>query len=118
MIAERIISERTEWLLAWHYDRLSVSKENYVNVYRISQCYGGPEEGGWYYSAWDCVASIEIDRLTLREKLEVKALLEKQYPPKCQLTYEEYWGTDADDYEVLIENRKAERATKEIPRYE
>jgi len=23
----------------------------HLNVYEIDQCYGGPEEGGWYYSA-------------------------------------------------------------------
>ena len=23
----------------------------YVNVYEVSKCYGGPEEGGWWYNA-------------------------------------------------------------------
>lgn len=111
MISESIIAERTD-------DSMSISRENYINVYRVSKCYGGPEEGGWYYPAWECLASVEIDRLSKCQRHDLKTLLEKQYPPKCQLPYEEYWGTDADDHEVLTENRKAERETREIPRYE
>lgn len=24
----------------------------YVAVYEVSRCYGGPEEGGWYFDSW------------------------------------------------------------------
>lgn len=26
----------------------------YINVYHVERCYGGPEEGGWYYNAYKC----------------------------------------------------------------
>lgn len=32
----------------------------YVNVYHVSQLYGGAEEGGWYYDAGEPVASIPV----------------------------------------------------------
>lgn len=33
----------------------------YMNLYAIRLCYGGPEEGGWYYDAGECVDSYMID---------------------------------------------------------
>jgi hypothetical protein len=31
------------------------SNERYVNVYAIKRCYGGPEEGGWWFDAGEPV---------------------------------------------------------------
>ena len=30
----------------------------YVNVYEVSQCYGGPEEGGWWFTAGELLETI------------------------------------------------------------
>jgi hypothetical protein len=30
----------------------------YLNVYEIDRCYGGPEEGGWYYDSGDFIKCI------------------------------------------------------------
>ena len=30
----------------------------HVNIYEVSQCYGGPEEGGWYYTAGSFIRCI------------------------------------------------------------
>lgn len=32
----------------------------YLNAYRVSRVYGGPQEGGWYYDAGEPLASIPI----------------------------------------------------------
>ena len=32
----------------------------WVNAYRISRHFGGPEEGGWWYDWYTCVASMPI----------------------------------------------------------
>lgn len=32
----------------------------YINVYHIERCYGGPEEGRWYYDAWKCEESFLV----------------------------------------------------------
>jgi hypothetical protein len=35
--------------------------DTYVNVYAMSRCYGGPEEGGWYYDAGVPVTSVRVE---------------------------------------------------------
>jgi hypothetical protein len=32
----------------------------YVNAYRVSRAYGGPEEGGWWYDVGEPMASVPI----------------------------------------------------------
>lgn len=36
--------------------------EGWLAVYRVSQAYGGPEEGGWYYGCGELVACIPATR--------------------------------------------------------
>lgn len=36
--------------------------EGWLAVYRVSQAYGGPEEGGWYYSCGELIACIPATR--------------------------------------------------------
>lgn len=33
----------------------------YVNAYLVSRCFGGPEEGGWWYDAGEPLASVPLD---------------------------------------------------------
>lgn len=35
----------------------------WVNVYRVDRCYGGPEEGGWWYDVYECVESVRLPYL-------------------------------------------------------
>ena len=95
-----------------------MENENYINVYRINHCYGGPEEGGWYYDALECLASVEIDRLPKPRRRTLLSLLRDQYPNKLDMGDDEARAYQGDSHEVFIENRKAERETREIPRYE
>ena len=32
----------------------------YINAYIVSRCYGGPEEGGWWFDSGEPIASIPI----------------------------------------------------------
>ncbi len=46
----------------------------FVNVYEVDRCYGGPEEGGWYYDAGQLLATYAVsgqygDAQALRERL-------------------------------------------------
>lgn len=34
----------------------------YLGVYRIERCYGGPEEGGWYYDSGEVVEWYKLRR--------------------------------------------------------
>ena len=37
-----------------------MAKIVYINAYSVARCYGGPEEGGWYYDAGTPLASVPI----------------------------------------------------------
>ena len=55
----------------------------YLNTYQIWQCYGGPEEGGWWYEAGTPVQSIFLgyetadDYIEARKWEDIKDLREK-----------------------------------------
>lgn len=40
----------------------------YINEYAVTLCYGGPEEGGWWFPQWEQLNSVRIrGRLNSRE---------------------------------------------------
>tara|TARA_Y100000310_G_scaffold186420_1_gene186581 strand:- start:1701 stop:2006 length:306 start_codon:yes stop_codon:yes gene_type:complete len=86
----------------------------YLNVYRIERCYGGPEEGGWYWDSWDCVATVGIDFLTLDEADQLHDLLVKQYPDSDTPLHS---VLSDGTFTVSFEDKVAEMQTKEIPHY-
>jgi len=52
----------------------------YVNVYRVTRHFGGPEEGGWYYNAGEPLASIPFKGMLLSTE-ESAALRRRQSLP-------------------------------------
>lgn len=50
----------------------------YINVYLIDRVYGGPEEGGWYFTAGECVRTIPVTcpRVANRVRPRVERVLE------------------------------------------
>lgn len=40
----------------------------YLNAYKVYQAYGGPEEGGWYYSVGEPMASLPIASIVKKGK--------------------------------------------------
>lgn len=70
----------------------------YVRVYRVDQAYGGPEEGGWWFTTGDAVgASVEVED---RETAEaVREELRKDYPD----TGKSYSVLGGDDYAIHID---------------
>jgi len=49
----------------------------YINVYEVVQCYGGPEEGGWWYYAGTPIESIKV--FSSEKRAEVLNALHKRY---------------------------------------
>lgn len=75
----------------------------YVNVYEITRCYGGPEEGGWWYDEGEIVEShgpftdqetADKFMLALCEKYSEKNGFFNQHKVKI----EEARGADYSDY--------------------
>lgn len=85
----------------------------YVNVYSIERCYGGPEEGGWWYNWFNCIESYPC-RNEVSDLMQEQ--LEKEYNHiKHGDIYSVLGGTDLA---VYIEQKPAESQTKERPYYE
>jgi hypothetical protein len=48
----------------------------FVTIYAVTLCYGGPEEGGWW---WDRYEPMESRRVPLRRVAQVRAQLAAKY---------------------------------------
>lgn len=83
-----------------------------VGVYHVDRCYGGPEEGGWYFDAWQHVAS----RLVSAHRWPaIKEELLQEYPDDGRPLYSVLSGGVT---EVVLENRVGQFKTEERPHYE
>ena len=117
---------------AIYYNEETAKK--FVNVYRTKQCYGGPEEGGWYYTEGEflgCYGMYAPDRANLAAQ-RVKALMNEE--PTYHTGYGDHDGVDAagdgddhylirggawgkDEIVVRTENQLGENYPKRTPRY-
>jgi hypothetical protein len=88
--------------------------EVYVNVYEVSRCYGGPEEGGWWYDWEECIKAIPCD---LKDAKEIRRrLMADRYSNEDRRDI----GSVLSDYvyAVYIEWEAAESQSTQRPRYE
>ncbi|AIW03169.1 hypothetical protein CPT_Mater234 [Bacillus phage Mater] len=85
----------------------------YVNVYLVERCYGGPEEGGWYYNHYECIEVFPVRNIAADTMLSV---LEDEHAHKS-------WGNiysvlGGEEVHVMIEAEPKQSETKEKPIYE
>lgn len=85
---------------------------HFVNVYRVGQGYGGPEEGGWWFTCGEPEASVPC--YSREQAEEVREQLREQFPD----THKRYSVLGGDDYEVSIEDHPAKAFPEEMPYYE
>lgn len=96
----------------------------YVNAYAVSQLYGGPEEGGWWYDAGTPLASIPVivpddwvgnqdhdDINAAKEQLKAAIGWVSKHPGR-------YSVIGGDDFEIYVENEMAQPFPSERPHYE
>lgn len=110
----------------------------YVNVYEASRCYGGPEEGGWWFDTGYPILSIPVALAPLPGEFPVE--LSMQVGPRGTTwdeatraaaevirtrLREDYPNTGkrssvigGDDYDVLIEKEPGKPFPETFPRYE
>ena len=96
--------------------RLARKAPIYVNVYRVERCYGGPEEGGWWYTSGEPEVCIRVPNMASAIKVE-KHLVEK-YPEgtgRDSMYSAAYRGGDC---RVYIEDCPAIYFPAVRPRYE
>ena len=115
----------------------------YLNTYSAVDCYGGPEEGGWWYATYEPIASVPFDGDREDAFKEARSLnsyyheVEKanRFGRTYHMGYSEHDGANPDGhgddsylipggawgYErtvVKVEERFAEYHPKERPYYE
>jgi len=126
-------AKATSWLSA-HRPAQYIPCFRYVTAYRTSQAYGGPEEGGWWYTVYE---PIETRLVYKQDADDVQAEMQAKYGPDRRERYKTYAtpltereerdGVDADDmigvYSgedvlVYVEQRYHESETRGRPIYE
>jgi len=88
----------------------------FVNVYELDRCYGGPEEGGWYYDAGEAIRSHPVPKRVLADKLAatLRARYDADAPryPASSVCYE------GGAFGVYVERHPAQSYPVARPRYE
>jgi hypothetical protein len=84
----------------------------FVNAYAVERCYGGPEEGGWWFDAGQPIESRVCG--TDAEVEAARAELRAKYPR----TDKRYSVLGGDDYSVIVEDHPGCAYPTEWPRYE
>jgi hypothetical protein len=84
----------------------------YVSVYEIDRCCGGPEEGGWWYDTGTLVLAQRV--WTDEQAEELVAKLEQEYPR----TGRRNSVIGGEDYDIFVEDAPKAFWPEELPRYE
>lgn len=92
----------------------------YVNAYSVVRCFGGHEEGGWYYDAGTPLASVPVreeDEAVIElEKRRLRELLGWERPANNRLG--RYSVNGGEDFEIYVEEEPAKPFPEERPHYE
>jgi hypothetical protein len=72
----------------------------YVNAYRVTQAYGGPEEGGWWYDEYEPLESVVVESEEQEE--EVRAALAKRYVDEEDVGQRRGRTSAAGGYDISI----------------
>jgi hypothetical protein len=91
----------------------------WVNAYRISRHYGGPEEGGWYYDWNTCIASMPVLNGTKTTQARIDFIIEwMQETLGWESEHNRYSVLGDADFAVYVEDLYQESETTERPHYE
>jgi len=103
----------------------------WVNVYETDRVYGGPEEGGWWFTTGEPVDTVPVLGITHDEALAYAAATRNyEWPPAVQAAFDAMdtkWQSSADmysvnyrggDFDVRIQDHPARAYPDEYPRYE
>lgn len=87
----------------------------YVNAYEVERCYGGPEEGGWYFNAGYPIASVPVLKKRAGEVID---LLEESLGSQYEDNGSIYSVVGGPELNIYVEDHKAEPWPKRRPHYE
>lgn len=94
----------------------------YVNTHLVTQVYGGPEEGGWWYTKGQPIESLRVELGADPDAAKGLELLKKAAQCWCDKENAErpdlYASNSRGVYEVRVQDGFAEHYPKERPHYE
>ena len=105
----------------------------WVSIYHARQCYGGPEEGGWWYDWMDLDHTVRVvgrkaaQRVAEAMRAELAGVPDEDRShliPEGESPYRDTEGyiptgfAISEGHRVLVEDRPGEWQTTERPRYE
>ena len=92
--------------------------KTYINQYHVSQCYGGPEEGGWYYHHEDPLSSLDTDGWLEGDRLIRLTQLQDKDDALNKTLPDFYSVLSEGEYVTRLEDKPAERYPESRPYYE
>jgi len=100
-------------LTANQWQNVDGTQQWFVGVYEVGRCYGGPEEGGWWYDTGKIVRQTAV--ASRDEAEQVRETLRAKYPDTGASS--NYHG--GEDYRISINlEPHADYFPAEAPRYE
>lgn len=102
-----------------YWTRYQAEYPRYLNVYRVEQSYGGPEEGGWWFDTGEPLESVVVDSKEQEE--QIHAVLKTRYAPDPDDRERSRGRTSAAggyDISICTEYQFAQFFPQEKPRYE
>lgn len=89
----------------------------YINAYTVQRCYGGPEEGGWWFDTGEPIESLELpDDATDNQIDAAKADLRGRHG--WESPHSRYSVLGGLDFEIYVESHPAEIFPATWPHYE
>ena len=90
----------------------------YVNAYSVQSLFGGPEEGGWWYDAYEPLASVPLDpdvtdAQIADEKARLVNIIGWESPRHGRRA-----AAGGSDFEIRVEHTVATSGPQQRPHYE
>lgn len=88
-------------------------RARWVNAYSIGRCFGGHEEGGWWYDWYECLASMPVEDESEAEA--IKEMMAKNLGWENE--HDRYSVLGSDDFRCYVEDQRASSESNEVPHY-
>ncbi|MEO2202247.1 hypothetical protein ABGV42_00635 [Paenibacillus pabuli] len=112
-----VTENSTEIDFSYNHDLSVDNSDNpfdaFVNVYRVTRHYGGPEEGGWWYNNYRCVETVKSNLFLAKTVLEQ---LEEKYSEHAHGDI--YSVNGGQEFVVAVEVLEAQGEDTSRPYYE
>jgi hypothetical protein len=90
--------------------------ENLVSLYEVERCYGGAEEGGWWYDLWTLIEVVAELPLKHREAAHDLAGILNAAEPATE--WNRFSVNGGAERKYIVECERGEYETTETPHYE